>query len=659
MRAGVFSLLCCLFAASALAAEPVDDGFFAEKLYPALRQAQCHMCHNDNGVASGTRFEFPPDDASPEQVRAFGLRLASVVNRDEPKASLLYLKPTNRAKHTGGERIEQGGADEQLLLSWVEHLAGLTDEQLADARQTGQAAAGAAHALTVRRLTHSQYNNAVRALVGDLSRPADNFPPEDFIHGFKNQSHGQSTSPLLMEAYSAAAEKLATNAFRGGDQSNLIPCAYSGPADVACLERFVREFGRRAFRRPLSDDEAERYSGLAAAVAADQDDFLAGAAVTIEAMLQSPHFLMRAEYGPSGPWLAYENASKLSFFLWDNIPDAWLLDLAESGELNTVDQVEQAARKMLDDPKAKRSLDEFLSQWMRFDRALNTIRDRRHYRNFTSEMAAAMVEETRRLFRHLVWNDESFMEFFTAGYTFVDSQLAEIYDLPAPAEPFARVDLPADSPRAGVLGQGTFLTLTSKPSDSSPTERGLFVREHFLCQAVPPPPPGVNAALPPLTDAKPMTNRERLAVHLSSEACSSCHRLIDPIGFGLEHFDAIGQYRATHDIKIPPTRDEQERKLKTETTEYQLEIDVTAEVVGIPNSSFTSPKELGEVLAKDEGCQKCVVKQVFRYALGRSETLADRGAIDSALKAFQDSRYRFRELIISIVTSEPFLGGHS
>ena len=658
MRAPAVIVFAFALAAGAGQAASVDEGFFGEKLYPAFREAQCHMCHNDNGVASGTRFEFPPDDASAEQVRAFGLRLASVVHRDEPKASLLYLKPTNRAKHAGGERIKQGSAEEELLLTWVDHLVGLSDEQLAAGREAAVASSGPEHGLTMRRLTHAQYNNAVRDLVGELSRPADSFPPEGFIHGFKNQAHGQSTSPLLVEAYSAAAEKLAANAFRGGDQNNLIPCEPDGAGDVDCLERFVRSFGRRAFRRPLGDSEAERYAGLAAMIAQDRDDFLAGAAVVVEAMLQSPRFLMRAEEG-GGPWQAYENASKLSFFLWNTIPDDWLLDVAERGELVTAEQIEQVARKMLDDPRAQPAMDEFLAQWMRFDRALETIRDRRQYGSFTPETAAAMVEETRRFFRHLVWNDEDFMGFFTAGYVFPDAQLAEIYGVPAPAEPFSRVDLPADSPRAGVLGQGTFLTLTSKPADSSPTARGLFIREHFLCQAVPPPPPGVNAALPPLTDAKPMTNRERLAVHLSNEACASCHRLIDPIGYGFEHFDAIGRYRATHDVKIPPTRDEQKRKLKTETTEYQLEIDSSAEVVGIAGSGFSSPKELGQVLAKDEGCQKCVVKQLFRYALGRPETLADRRAIDGALEAFRDSRYRFRELIISIVTSEPFLGGGS
>ena len=183
------------------------------------------------------------------------------------------------------------------------------------------------------------------------------------------------------------------------------------------------------------------------------------------------------------------------------------------------------------------------------------------------------------------------------------------------------------------------------------------MREHFLCQAVPPPPPGVNAALPPLTDAKPMTNRERLGVHLSSEACSGCHRLIDPIGLGLEQFDAIGQYREKFHVVIPPTRDEAKRKVKTEPTEYDLDIDLTAEIVGSPDSSFDSPKGLGEVLANDEGCQKCVVKQVFRYAVGREETLSDRAAIDRALDRFQESGYRFRELLLAVVSSKPFLGG--
>ena len=646
---------------SSTAAPTVDDkSLFVEKLYPTFITAQCNLCHNDNGVASGTRFEFPPEGASEEQIYAFGLRLAEVVDRDSPETSMLYMKPTNRSKHPGGERIKQGSAEEKLLLQWVQRLAGLTPEEIAAAAKlVAGSGSDQRHALSVRRLTHSQYNNAVRDLVGELSRPADQFPPEDYIHGFKNQIHGQSTSPLLMEAYSAAAEKVATNAFRGGDQNDLLPCKPSGPADEACAREFVASFGRRAFRRPLTDQEIERYSALALQMARAEDNFLAGAGIVVEAMLQSPSFLMRFEYGPGGDQEGYENASRLSFFLWDTIPNEWLLDLAERRELLTAEQVEKAARRMLDDPRATASMDEFLGQWMRFDRATKAIRDRAFYPEFNSEIASAMTEETRRLFNYIAWNDRDFREFFTADYTFINADLARIYKMDAPAEPFAKVSYPENSGRAGVLGQGAFLMVTSKPSDTSPTERGLFVREHFLCQAVPPPPPGVNAALPPLTDAKPMTNRERLGVHLSSEACVGCHKLVDPIGLGLEKFDAIGQYRAQQYVKIPPTRDQQKRKAKTEATEYYLDIDVTAEIVGVPHSSFGSPAELGAVLANDPGCQKCVVKQLFRYALGREETLADRPAIDAALERFERSGFKFRELILSLVSSGPFLGAES
>ena len=637
----------------------VEERFFSEKLYPAMRAAQCHMCHNDNGVANGTRFEFPPEEASVEQIEAFGHRLANVVNRDAPEASLLYLKPTNRAKHPGGERIKQGSEEEQILLAWVKHLAAMSPEEIAAASAVDAEASGEGHALSVRRLTHSQYNNAVRDLVGELSRPADQFPPEDFIHGFKNQIHGQSTSPLLMEAYSAAAEKVARNAFRGGDQNKLIPCSPSGPNDAQCAQEFVRVFGRKAFRRPLSDKEISRYSELALTTATEHQEFLSGAQIVVEAMLQSPHFLMRFEYGPGTPHESYENAAKLSFFLWDTIPNDWLLGLADEGALKTSAQIEAAAKKMLDGPRAQAAMDEFLGQWMRFDRAMKTIRDRKYYPQFNTEMAAAMTEETRRLFHHLVWGDRDFRQFFSADYTFVNAELAKLYGLPEPKEPFELTPYPPGMGRAGVVGQGTFLLLTSKPSETSPTERGLFVREHFLCQAVPPPPPGVNASLPPLTDAKPMTNRERLGVHLSSEACSGCHRLVDPIGLGLEQYDAIGQYREKFHVVIPPTRDEAKRKAKTEATEYDLEFDLTAEIVGVKDSSFRSPAELGAVLAESDGCQKCVVKQVFRYALGREETQADREAIDQALERFRKSGFRFRELLLGVVESPAFVGGMS
>ena len=634
----------------------INDGFFSEKVYPVLEGAQCGICHADDGVGSGTRLRFPEGGASAAEIGRFGLGLAALVDVEQPLQSLLLQKPTNRVAHTGGERIPKGSAEEVTLLAWVEHLA--RRQSNSQASEQGRTRPPAVHAGLMRRLTHTQYNNTVADLLGDQTRPANRFPPEDFIGGFKNQAEGQSISPLLAEAYGDAAEKLARSAFLGGDSRGLIPCEYSSRNDTECRGRFVREFGSKAFRRPLTEAEIGRFEQLFARQARRTNEFLDGARVVTEAMLQSPSFLFLASAKPSQdkPGRSFAVASRLSYFLWNTMPDEELLRAAAARELTSP---EQAARRMLNDPRARLAMEDFLEQWMRFDRVLETIRYRRLFPEFNSELAAAMTEETKRLFSHLVWEDKNFMELYSAGYGFLSSDLAALYGFAAPPEEFAMVAFPSEPGRAGVLGQATFLTLTSKPDDTSPTERGLFVREHFLCQNVPPPPPGVNSNLPPVTDAKPVTNRERLSLHMSNEACVSCHRLIDPIGFGFENYDAIGRYRAKHLLKIFPTREEQKNKIKTEATEYELEIDPSAKVQGFAGSEFSTPKELGQILAANAVCQKCVVRQLFRYALGRHETGADRPAIDALYEDFRKSGFLFQELILCLVKSETFLASRA
>ena len=650
------ALLLAAWPAADVKAARIDDSFFSEKLYPVLDQAQCRLCHGEKGVASTTRLEFPREDAPAAQIIAFGLGLAKFIDAGNPQNSLLFRKPTNRDQHTGGERIQQGSDEEKLLLSWIGRLAELSVEERSAALASSLTHKAGAVDGVMRRLTHSQYNNTVRDLLGDQTRPSNHFPPEDYIHGFKNQAEGQSVPPLLAEAYGAAAEKLARNTFRGGDRNKLVPCTPASAGDAACRTKFLRGFGQRAFRRPLADQEIAQYDALFEREAKASGDFLQGAQIVVEAMLQSPHFLFRMERGPGSPWYSHEVAGRLSYFLWDTMPDHKLFALAEAGKLSTPEQVEHSVRAMLKDRRARKSMEEFLAQWLRFDRVLDTIRDRRLYRGFNSELAAAMTEETKRLFSDLVWNDGNFMDFLKADYTFVSTDLADLYELPEPEAQFARVDLPAESGRGGVFGQAMFLTLTSKPSDTSPTARGLFVREHFLCQVVPPPPPGINASLPPVTDEKPMTNRERLSTHLNNESCASCHRLIDPIGFGFENYDAIGRYRDKHYLTIYPTRDEKMKGLKKKETKYELPIDASAGVTGIADSSFSTPRELGEILAKEPGCQKCVVRQVFRYAMGRHETPRDRATIEKLFADFRDSGFHFRELIVSLATSEVFRG---
>lgn len=628
-------------------AQSVD---FAQDVYPILERHNCRGCHNVSGVASATRLHFPGDSSSPQAIESFGYSLSSLVDKDKPLDSILFLKPTNRVAHTGGELIARGSVDEKAWSAWIRRLAEAPTQEIA-----AHPAAKAHQREPLRRLTHRQYNNTVRDLLGDRTSPANRFPGEDFVNGYLNQAEAQSVTPLLAEAYGNAAERLARGAFRFGDRQGLIPCEPSGPGDADCAARFVRTFGRKAFRRALSDKEETFFAGLLLSEAEKRREFTAGAALVIETMLQSPDFLYLIERDEDDSHRGYETAARLSYLLWNTMPDDALFRAAEAGELDDASGVDREVRRMLDDPRAATALDDFAAQWLRFDRALETVKDAVKYKEFTPQVAEAMTEETRRLFRHLVWGDLDFRGFFSASYTFPNSFLTSLYGLPAPPEPFARVEFPAGYERLGVLGHGSFLAQTGKPDETSPTERGLFVREHFLCQTVPPPPPGVNASLPPIAaGAKPLTTREVLVrMHTKDPSCASCHRLVDPIGFGFEKFDTIGRRREMLKVVVRPTAQQRKEGMKPAT--HELPIDSSGEIAGLPDSEFSSLVEAAEILADSPVCQQCIVKQYFRYAFGRHETRDDQPTIDRVFEEFRGSGYRFRALIMSLASSPAFL----
>jgi hypothetical protein len=373
----------------------------------------------------------------------------------------------------------------------------------------------------------------------------------------------------------------------------------------------------------------------------------------IEAMLQSPHFLFRLDESPDPTVRPYAAASRLSYTLWNTMPDDALLASAAAGELSTPQGLERATRRMLEDPRAREALDDFVSQWLRFDRVIASGKDRRLYPRFTRETATAMTEEARRFIGDLVWNDRDFMEVFTADYGYVNAELAAVYGVPAPSKEFEKVQFPAQAERAGLLGQGLFLAITASPGDTSPTSRGLFVREHFLCQHVADPPPGVSTNLPPVTEAKPQTNRQRLSLHVSDKTCAACHNVLDPIGFGFEKFDAIGGRREKAKLVFYPL----DRKSKEPPKTVELDLDTTGFVAGIKDSNFTSPVQLGNLLARTPECQECIVKQYFRYMSGRPETNADLTMIRKVTHDFRNSKFRFKEMITSLMVAREFPQG--
>jgi hypothetical protein len=617
---------------------------FGGKLYPVLQKAGCHQCHNPDGIASGTRIHFPEEDAPARRIEAFGKSLVELVDRQNPEKSLLLNKPTNRIKHNGGERIKRGSPEEALLNRWIAYLAALPPAELQQAllyRKTESRSYAQTANAVLRRLTHQQYANTVRDLLQEPTDVSTQFPPEDFVNGFRNQYQSQTLSPVLIEAYGLSAERLAQNAFIRGDSRKLIPCDYHGANAHRCRTEFIQALGRRAFRRPLEPRELARYESLFQAESA----FLNGAQAVIEGMLQSPSFLFWMDDTPHAAWKPYAAASRLAYLLWNTMPDDALLDSAARGELDSLGGIEQAARRMLADPRAKQGLDDFVGQWLRFDRALASARERRTFPMFSRELVVAMTEEARRFIADLAWNDRNFMDAFRASYGFANSELASVYGVPAPSRDFDRVDFPAGQERPGLLGQALFLTLTSKPEDTAPTARGLFVREQFLCQQVPPPPPGVDTNLATVSEDRPVTNRERLAAHTTSVACSGCHNLIDPIGFAFEKFDAIGVRREQYRLLFYPDVHEAKKPKK----EVLLDLDLSGHVAGIPDSQFTNSRQLGELLARSELCQECMVKQVFRYMSGRHETRADEPIIHRAFEEFRDSGFRFRELLVSLI----------
>ncbi len=638
MASNRWTLSLGLFFTLAVTAAPPD---FRATLYPALESAGCRGCHSVDGVASSTRLRFPDSAATPSEIEAFGKSLVALVDRKSPEQSVIYRKPTARVAHAGGERIHKGSPEEGALRTWVDYLATLSPAETAAAlRNPATSVSGKAPAAAVRRLTNSQYNHVVRDLLGDRSQPASQFPPEDFVNGFRNQYQSQNLSPILMDAYGAAAEKLTRAAFRNGIPAALLSCQPS----AACRAIFIRSFGLRAFRRPLEPAELVRYEALFAKQKAFQD----GMKIVVEAMLQSPNFLFRMDSAAPAKWKAYATASRLAFALWDTAPDQALLDAAARGELDSHAGVEAAIRRMLGDKRAPEALDQFTAEWLRFDRALNSSKDRTRFREFTADTLYAMTQEARFFIGDLVWNNRNFMDIFTADYGFMNGDLAKLYGAPAPVGEYERTPFPSGSERAGLLGQALFLSATAKPDDTSPTARGLFVREQFLCQHVPDPPPGVDTNLPEPTEDKPKTNRQRLAEHTTNESCARCHSLIDPVGFGFEKFDAIGQRREKLEL-IFRTGEGENRKAGKH---MEIDLDTTGTVAGIPDSNFSSPRQLGGVLAGSRICQECVVKQYFRYVAGRLETPADRDTISHAYEAFRKSGFQFREMMVAVLLGQ-------
>jgi hypothetical protein len=475
----------------------------------------------------------------------------------------------------------------------------------------------------LRRLTKAQYDNTIKDLLGVDLKLSDDFSEDELAGSFAG-NYFTPISESQYTQYGTAASHAAAKAVERLPQ--LIPCAAA--ADDACATQFIRQFGRRAYRRPLADDEVGRFQALYKTGKTD-GGFTTGIALVTEAMLESPNFLYMVE-GP-GPLTQHQLAARLSYFLWNAPPDAKLSGLADAGQLRTPDDLEAEAKRMLADPRAQAMMDDFHLRWLNLRNLDILQKDATKFPDFETWHPLMREEITR--FTGYVFGpqgDGRLETLLTAPFTFANAELAKLYDVKVTGD-WQKVDLDPTK-RAGILTQSAFLA-THGHEGSAPIFRGIAVREQLFCVDLPPPPPNADALFPPPSMTK--TTRERLQMHRAAPQCASCHELMDTLGYAFESFDDIGRYR---------------------TTENGVAIDDSAKIVGTSDDDgeFKGPIELGKRLAKSKAVQQCVATQWFRYAMGRNETPLDQCTIDHVFARFKDSNFRIPDLLLALVESDGF-----
>jgi hypothetical protein len=430
--------------------------------------------------------------------------------------------------------------------------------------------------------------------------------------------------------------------------TSFLPCAAdatTADGERRCGEQFVRDFGLRALRRPLESDEADRYETFFEAQRLEID-FRAAIQLTAMAMLQSPAFLYRLEISaaPSGESIAaldsFEIATRLSYFLWETTPDQTLLDAALEGALEEPEQVEEHARRMLEDPRARAAVTDFHRQWLDFDRILESEHQRRVPENFPSwneALRSAIREEQDRFVESTLFDGEGTLKaLLTSRRTWVNRALADLYEVPGPSnnETWIEAELP-EGERSGILTRAAFLASHSHAANGSPPLRGVFITERLLCEGRPSPPPDANLSPPAAAPGSgPQTNRELFEERTSPSLCQNCHVRMDGFGFGFENYDAIGAFREL---------------------DNGLPVDASGNVIGTDvDGPYVGGVELSQVLAESERVQSCATRNWVRYALGRAPERSESCFINRLASGFASTGGNVRELLISIVTSPEF-----
>ena len=486
-------------------------------------------------------------------------------------------------------------------------------------------------AVAIRRLNAVEYDNTVMDLLGDSSHPASAFPPDDGAYGFTNIGQALTISPLLFEQYELSASRLAEKAITNPD---IMICEPAADASDDCAARILAPFLKRAWRRRVAPSEVKALTAVVAKAIAEGVPFADAVQVAIEAALLSPNFLFHVETDPDPTQTAphplddYELASRLSYFLWNTMPDDALFAFADVGKLSEPRVLERQVRRMLADSRASALIDNFASQWLLHGLDDSTP-DPASFPTFDEDLRSSMAGETKAFVGSFLLGDQALPDMLDAGFTFLNARLAAHYGIGGVSgSEVVRVPLDAASHRGGLLTQASILTMTSVATRTSVVRRGEWVLSELLCSPPPAPPPNV-PALPVAVSVGTM--RQRLDEHRKDPACQSCHTQMDPIGFALEHYDALGRWR---------------------DTDQGSPIDATGKMAS--GRAFDGADELAKVVKSDPRFIDCVTRKLFTYALGRVPGSYDERRLKGLVAAFAKQGYRTKELVVNIIGSDAF-----
>jgi hypothetical protein len=492
-----------------------------------------------------------------------------------------------------------------------------------------------------RRITELQYRHAVADIFGPAIKVEGRFEPENRKDGLLAIGASEaSISDAGFAQYFAIARSVADQVLPANpaQRDKVMPCKPARPdaPDAACTEAFIRAYGERLFRRPLSDADVSFRVRLAAAGATQNKDFYAGLKLSLISLLTAPEFLFRLEtVEPDGAQSVrldgYAKAARLSYLMWDAPPDAALLAAAKDGSINTAAGLKaQIDRLAADHARMEVGLRSFFTDMLDFNMFEDLTKDSKAYPKYNLAVAEGAREQTLRvLVDQLITKNGDYRDIFTTRDSFINRAIAPVYRVPYTYDgEWTRYTFPAESGQSGVLTQATFMMLFSHPGKSSPTVRGVKLSEIFLCLKIPPPPGNVDFSK--VRDSDAGTVRQRLLQHATNAGCSGCHLISDPPGLALENFDGLGQFR---------------------TMESGQKIDVSVDWLG---KKIEGSQGLGAVFHDDPRIPACLVRNLVAYGTGRTPDKTDQAFIDREIKAFAAGGYKTPALIADIAASPEF-----